>query len=193
MNLETLPVSLLRQWAYCPRIPFIREILGSSGKPAHWVQQGVRFDEVEHLLQRDRRLKRLGLESYRRHRRIALRSESLGVHGIPDLMLVGHSDIVVADYKLDGGPIRRGTRLQLGAYGLLATEHFGLPIAGLLVIFGKPVRASAIPYTPILVDEVHSAIAKLRHVLAAGRLPTSDAGPEKCGICEHLNFCNDRE
>lgn len=193
MSTETLPVNLLRQWAYCPRIPFIREVLGSRGEPPAWVSQGIAYDEIEHVLQRDRRLRTMGLESYEPHRRVSMTSTSLGLHGIADLLLKGTADIVVADYKLDQGPIRRGTRLQLGAYALLAEEHFGLPVRGLIVLFGKPVQAIAVAQIGGLAAEVKSAVAELRQVIDTGRMPATDAGPAKCGICEHLNFCNDRE
>lgn len=192
MKTESLPASLLRQWAYCPRIPFIREVQGAKGAAPAWVSQGMDYDAIQHMLSRDRRLIGIGLEHYRRHRRVQMHSESLGIHGIADLVFVGDKDVVVADYKLTGR-LGRGARLQLGAYAIMASEKLALPARELLLLHGKPVRATILPFDDTLKREVVSAVDSLRRTLEAGRMPSSDAGPAKCGICEHLNFCNDRE
>lgn len=193
MSTESLPASLLRQWAYCPRIPFIREVMGAAGVAPSWVSQGMDYDAIQHALSRDRRLVGMGLADYRRHRRLSLRSERLGIHGIADLVFEGERDVIVADYKLDGARFSRGSRLQLGAYALMAAEHFGLPPVAVLLLRGKPVQATVEGFDDAAGRQVIAAIAALRHVLEVGRMPASDAGPGKCGICEHLNFCNDRE
>lgn len=190
---ESLPASLLRQWAYCPRIPWIREVLGARGVPGPWVEQGLEYDRIQHHLQRDRRLQSLGFDDLRPHRRVPLRSESLGLHGVADLLLIGRDRFVVADYKLEARSMPRGTRIQLAAYAVIAQEQLGKPCIALMVLSGKPVRAILQPWTPELQREVIEAIRALRETLASVSMPPSDAQASKCTVCEHLNLCNDRE
>lgn len=193
MSAESVPVSLLRQWAFCPRIPFIREVLGQHNTPPRWVGQGLDFDLLQQQLARDRRFRSFRLESYRPLRNVALSNPSLGLHGYADLVLLGDVDLIIGDYKLEAGPVRRGTRLQLAAYGLLAESEFRRPARGLMVISGKPMRVQWLDMNDALRSETLAAVDALAQVLNHPHMPASDAGPAKCSVCEHLNLCNDRE
>lgn len=193
MSIDSLQASLLRQWAYCPRIPFIREVLGHRPAMPGWVARGQEFDAIQHVLSRDRRFRNLGAEHWQRMRRIDLRSEELGIHGTADLILRGTDGFLVCDFKLEAARIGRGARLQLGAYALMAEEHWSIPCEALVVLTQKPVRALVANFDDDARRAVHQAISEVRAILDLGTLPPSDAGPSKCGICEHLNHCNDRE
>lgn len=193
MSDESIPASLLRQWAYCPRIPFIREVLGHRPAMPAWVARGEDFDAIQHALSRDRRFRELGAFGWQRLRRVELRSEEIGIHGTADLILRGPDRFLVCDFKLEATRIERGARLQLGAYALMAERQWGVRCHGLAVLTRKPVRALLAPFDDLARESVRHAIERLRATLEQGALPPSDAGPAKCGICEHLNHCNDRE
>lgn len=182
----------MRQWAYCPRIPFFREALGIQPAMPAWTGQGEHFDQLQHALSRDRRFRGLDAAAMQRCRRVQLRDSKLRMHGIADLILVGPQRLLVCDYKLTAHKVERGARLQLGAYALLAEHKYGVPCAGLVVLTGKPVHVLLAQWSDTLRDEVQAAIAQVHAQLAAGILPASPAGPAQCGICEYLNYCNDR-
>lgn len=184
---------MLRQWAYCPRIPFFREALGIVPRTPKWVAHGIEFDAVQFVLSRDRRFRELGIERYRALRRVTLGDKGVGVHGIADLILLGPDRLYVCDYKLYATRVERGTRLQLAAYALLAEQKYEVHCAGLLVITGKPMRTLACKWDDTIRAQTREAIEQVQRMLLEGVLPASDAGPAKCGICEFLNYCNDRE
>lgn len=188
-----LPASMLRQSAYCPRIPFYREALGISPAMPGWVGQGVRFDACQTILSRDRRFRSLLANGFKRLRRVSLSSTTLGLHGIADLILRGPESFIVCDFKLSANRMDRGSRLQLGAYAIMAEEAWGFPCSAVAVLTGKPMRAIIAAWTEELREETRLASEALHSTIESGFLPPSDAGPAKCGICEYLNYCNDRD
>jgi CRISPR-associated exonuclease Cas4 len=190
---DSLPASMLRQWAYCPRIPFFREVLGIFPATPGWVEQGIQSDILQTVLSRDRRFRTLSAQGLKRLRRVPLYSARLGLHGIADLILRGEDRFIVCDFKLYADRIERGTRLQLGAYAIMAEEAWSIPCCGIAVLTGKPVRAILAEWSDGIRAETEAATAALWQALASGYLPPSNAGPAKCGICEYLNHCNDRD
>lgn len=190
---DSLPASLLRQWAYCPRIPFFREVLGLFPTTPKWVAQGVDYDSVQFLLSRDRRFRNLGIEGFRVLRRVSLSDRTRQIHGIADLILLGRDSLYVCEFKLRAVRFERGMRLQLGAYALMAEQRYGVGCVKLLIITGKPMRILAEAWDDKVRQEIERAVRQVHESFAAGLLPRSDAGPAKCGICEYINYCNDRE
>lgn len=189
---DSMPVSLLRQWAYCPRIPFFREALGLSPVAPRWVESGTGYDAVQDALSGDRRFSSMSAAKMRPCRRVSLSDPVLRIHGIADLILLVDDRLYACDYKLEARRIERGARLQLAAYAIMAERLYGLPCEALIVLTGKPMRLLVAKWSAELRAEVEAAIGQVRAILEAGILPASDAGPEKCGICEYLNYCNDR-
>jgi CRISPR-associated protein Cas4 len=158
-----------------------------------WVQRGEVFDDVQHVLSRDRRFGRLAAANWRRERRVGLQSETLRLHGVADLVLRGPICFIVCDFKLGAAQMERGARLQLGAYALMAEEMWGQQCAGITVLTGRPVRALFSKWGEQERAATRAAIKELHAVMTATVLPHSPAGLAKCGICEHLNHCNDRD
>ncbi len=188
---ETWPVNLLRQMLFCPRIPWFREVLGLAAPSQPWMRQGERFQEVmEQRLER-RVLARFGLDDAAWHKRPFLRSPALGLHGIADLALVGTDRVAVVEIKLGSGGVRRGERLQLAAYGLMAEAHFALPCREVFLLFGER-GFERITLGDALRKEVRAAAGRLCAIMAAQRVPDSPATAAQCTQCEHLNACNDR-
>lgn len=192
MDDYSLPASMLRQWAYCPRIPFFRETLGINPAMPGWTKQGVDFDALQHVLSRDRRFRRLHTGGYKHSRKVHLRDPSLQLHGIADLLLIGTDQLYVCDFKLDAERVTRGTRLQLAAYAVMAEKQYTLPCSGLVVITDKPMRLLLAPWNEQTRHELIDTLDTVKRQLGTGLMPDSGAGPEKCGICEYLNYCNDR-
>lgn len=57
----SVPVSLLRQYAFCPRIPFFYLIRNLHPPFRPWVKQGLGFHEKTQMLAKRRNLSRFGL------------------------------------------------------------------------------------------------------------------------------------
>ena len=86
MEQFNLPVSMLRQHCFCPRIPFFQLMRGIQPVGPMWLQQGVNHQVREEMLAKRRKLSRFGIspQSFRFLEDIKLYNDSLGLHGICD-------------------------------------------------------------------------------------------------------------
>lgn len=188
---ESLPVNLLRQLIFCPRIPFIREVMGVCAPEQVWMKQGDQDHEaMERRLQR-RIVKPYGFDEAVKHRRCSMRSAKLGIHGIADWILEGKEHLAVIEYKSSKYAPSRGARIQLAAYGMLAEEHFDKDCPHLFFLWGEKKR-KVLALNDGLRQEVLHAVERLQSVIDSGIMPYSSATAAQCTQCEHLNVCNDR-
>lgn len=189
---SSLPCSLLRQFLFCPRIPYYSEVLSLHPPQPLWVKQGIDWHHRQELLMRNRTLDRYGLQQARRCFQCPLASESMAIHGIADLVLIAESEVIPVEFKQAPGRLNRGGQIQLTAYGMLAEQRFGLPFKRAFVIRGERAKIECFPYTPEHRAMFDSALAGLRLALDSPILPDSPASLPQCGQCEYLNHCNDR-
>jgi len=192
MKPYSLPVHLLRQHAFCPRIPYFIEGLGFTPETPLWVQQGQDYHARQERLTRDRTLKRFGLDRATRHFRMRLASERLGIHGIADAVLETETDIYPVEFKTEFSEAGRGQILQLVAYGLMAEEACHKRFTAGFLLYGQKGKTRRFERTDALTDDVAHALDTLRRNLAAARMPESSAAAPQCGQCEYFNYCNDR-
>jgi CRISPR-associated exonuclease Cas4 len=192
MKPYSLPVHLLRQHAFCPRIPYFIEGLGISPETPLWVQQGQDYHARQERLTRDRTLKRFGLDKATRHFRMRLSSKRLGIHGIADAVLETETEIYPVEFKTEFAETGRGQTLQLMSYGLMAEETQHKHFAAGFLLYGQKGKTRRIERTDALTGDVERALDTVRKNLAAARMPESSAAAPQCGQCEYFNYCNDR-
>src|SRR3989344_8100597 len=107
MKPYSLPVHLLRQHVFCPRIPYFIEGLGITPEAPLWVQQGQDYHARQEQLSRDRTLKRFGLEHATRQFRVHLSSTRLGTHGIADALLETATEVYPVEFKTELSEVGR--------------------------------------------------------------------------------------
>jgi CRISPR-associated exonuclease Cas4 len=192
MKPYSLPAHLLRQHAFCPRIPYFLEGLGITPETPLWVRQGQDYHQRQERLTRDRTLKRFGLAQAVRHFRMRLNSSELGIHGVADAVLETSDAVFPVEFKTEFSEAGRGQLLQLAAYGLMAEETLTKPFEAGFLLYGAKGKTRRIKRTDPLVNDVGRALAAIRQNLAAARMPESPASVPQCGQCEYFNYCNDR-
>src|SRR2546428_12192090 len=79
ISLAELRVTDLKQYAYCPRIPFYQHVMGFTGKPTYKMKRGRDAQAAIEALERRRKLREYGLAEGRRHFGCWLTSERLGL------------------------------------------------------------------------------------------------------------------
>ena len=191
----SLPVSMLRQWVYCPRIVFFNEVLRVVTCAPPLVAQGVDLHRRYSMLERRRGLSRYGLEGFEKLFAKPMKSVRLGIHGIVDGVLVGKESVHVMEFKPERRQVPQGHLLQTMGYGLLAEEHIGLPLGGIHILHGERGRTVSVvgeQLEPLRLMTL-AAIEAARKMIEEAIMPSSSAGDMKCAQCEYLNFCNDRE
>ena len=192
MKPYSLPAHLLRQHAFCPRIPYFIEGLGISPETPLWVQQGQDYHARQERLTHDRTLKRFGLDKAARQFRVRLSSARLGLHGIADAVLETENEVYPVEFKTEFSEAGRGQILQLTAYGLMAEEMKGKRFVAGYLLYGQKGNTRKVERSNALTGDLNHALEVVRANLAAARMPESSAAAPQCGQCEYFNYCNDR-
>src|ERR1035441_8406425 len=105
--MDLLPVTELRQWAYCPRVVYYHQLMPGAGQMTYKMKEGLRAQEVVEGLEMRRTLREYGLEGAAREFGVWLSDERVGLTGKVDLLLRGERFAAVVDFKLTSGEIGR--------------------------------------------------------------------------------------
>lgn len=188
---ESIPVNLIRQWKYCPRIVYYREVLHLSAVYPPWVRQGEQFHEEETRLWLRRKLSRFGVQTGKVVFSFSMKSSRHLLHGEADMLIETEEEVIPVEFKLSGSMKRRGGLLQLVAYGLLAAETIGKKSSYGFLAIGKN-EIKKIVFDEKFYSELFRAINGIRKLFVDPVKPDSSATMLQCTNCEYLNFCADR-
>jgi CRISPR-associated exonuclease Cas4 len=189
--MDLLPVTDLKQWAYCQRIVYYHRVMPAIGKPTFKMREAIAAqDLIEHLEMR-RGLQAYGLESAGRHFGLWLKDESLGLSAKTDLILETPDRIAIVDFKLTSGEVGDNHRMQLAGYSLLAEAvyHRPAPVAFLFRIPDN--RVFPIEITADLRNAVTKATADIRTMADQQLCPPPTPVRGRCLECEFANYCAD--
>jgi len=189
--LFSVPVNLIRQWCYCPRVVYYMELTDIALYRPAWVKQGENFHRLETKLWQRRNLSRFNLDKGRVHHNLTMRDDELKLHGIVDMAIETNEAVYAVEFKLSATNKKRGDQLQLAGYAMLLEKHFSKPSpVGFLVGKGKVLHTIDIDAGKR--DAVTTTADKIRRMLRRGLKPESSATVTQCCACEYVNFCNDR-
>lgn len=191
---SSIPVSMLRQFHFCPRIPFFTMLKNIDPPRAIWVDQGIdNHKRIEDLLKR-RNLKRIGIpEPFTIHREMHLFSKSIGLHGVCDIVIsTVAGELFPVEIKSGNYQPKSGDLCQLCAYGILLEEHFQKRIDHGIILSSNRNKHIPVQLTESLRQEVFQTTDNILSILNSGLIPSSAASESQCSQCEFLNFCGDR-
>lgn len=190
----TIPISLLRQYCFCPRIPYFLEVMQLQLSEKPWMRQGVDHHQRQAMLSRRRSLSRFGIAGDARIRNdVYVRSQKLGCHGIADMLLETDSYLYVVEFKISQLKPVKGHILQVAAYAIAAEEQFQKPVAGVYILYGDKGKTFEVQLSAELRQQVAITVSRISSLLNGSSMPDSAASAEQCGQCEYLNFCADRD
>ncbi len=190
-----LNVTDLKQYVYCPRIPFYFYCLPRIRPTTYSMEEG-RLSHLETSEREERRtLAAYGLREGERFFDVLLRSERLGLVGKLDLAIRTHGpagdEAVVVDYKLTRDPMGPHYRLQLAAYALLIEEAWGVPVRQAFVYHIPLRKAEKAQITAQLRRKVPEVVAEIQALVRDERMPEPPKSLARCVACEFRRFCND--
>ena len=188
---SSIPVSLIREWVYCPRVVYYQETLTKSIHHPTWVQQGTDFHQQEEKLWQRRNLTRFNLQEGKKFYQLYLKDKALSLHGIVDMAIESEQKVYAIEFKLSTFKKHRKDILQLVAYAMLLEKHFQKECS-LGFILGKGKILHKISITEESKNEVAKIVQEIKTCLEKGYKPKSSATASQCSACEYLNFCNDR-
>lgn len=193
-SVSSIPVNMLRQFLFCPRIPYFSMCLGLRPHSPRWVVQGSKYETMRHALLKARMPRELQKPDWSAIRfNVFLSSDSIGLHGHADAVVETSTGPVVLELKMNPSSIRTGAEVQLAAYSIMMDDRNEPESQYGYFIQGKPVKVRRLAISFQLRSLVISTASKIRSIVHNGTFPDSDAGPAKCSQCEYLNHCNDRD
>ncbi|HID34821.1 MAG TPA: CRISPR-associated protein Cas4 [Anaerolineae bacterium] len=187
-----LPVTDLKQWAYCPRVIFFTYLMPGLRPLTFKMEAGIAAHEREGRRERRRSGRLYGLPEAQRIEDVALQSERLGLSGRMDLVLRLEDRAWPVDYKLSRRiGIAAHFKLQLAAYGLLLEDAWDVT-SDQGFLYSIPYRrAEAIRFTPRLRKKVLHVVEAIRSSIDDQRMPPPTSQRGRCVNCEFRRFCND--
>lgn len=191
MESSSIPISLFRQFLFCPRIIYFQEIMGLHVPMPLWTKQGDHHHKKQVLLSKERTLKRFDLNEGKMHFDVTLESNNYGIHGVCDAIIETAEEVVPIDFKLTSS-VQRGHLFQLLGYALCAEEKYQKKSQIGFILTGEKAKANVVEFTPELKASFYRMLKNVETILNSGFLPETSANEHQCGQCEYFNFCNDR-
>ena len=193
MNMESIPINLIRQWHFCPRIPFYQETLNTHISRPIWVRQGNTYEKMQHHLMKRRNLSRFQLERGAVHTRVHLNNAgNLPFHGIADSIIETEDSVYIVEMKINLNPKHKGIRAQIAALAMLASRIFNKPSPHGFIVYGKKANVCIVDITDALKNQTLETAHTILNSLKMSIKPSSSASLAQCSHCEYLNYCNDR-
>ena len=186
----SLPINLIRQWMFCPRVVYYQELLNIKIQYPLWVKQGAEHHDLESKLFKRRNLSRFKLYEGRKIYNQYLKSESLKLHGVSDMLIETKDQIYVIENKCSF-KVTKGAIFQAVAYSMLAEELFNKKSSTAFITTLKN-KVTALSITQEMRQKVINIRDKIYKMLECSIKPFSSANIYQCGQCEYINYCNDR-
>lgn len=184
-------VTDLKQLTYCPRVVFYTYCLPLLRPETFKMRASHAAHDEEQEREVRRSLRRYGLEEGRREFDVDLYSTELGLRGRADLVVTTPDEVVPVDYKLSQRQPGAHFRLQLAAYGLMLQESRGVVVRRGFVYSMLTHRAEEVRLSGANYARVRRAVAAVRDMVEAERMPDALRGRGRCIACEFRRFCND--
>ena len=198
MNPDSLlEVTDLKQYTYCPRIPFYRYCLPRIRPVTYGMREGIQQHQEEPAREERRSLRAYGLTDGERVFDVPLRSEALGLVGRLDMAIrcaettTLPAEAIVVDYKLSRGAAGLHFQVQLAAYALLLEEAWRLSVRRMFLYHLPERQAEEIALTPALRRRVPQSTAAVQRLVRTEQMPAAPTNKARCVTCEFRRFCND--
>jgi CRISPR-associated exonuclease Cas4 len=182
------PVTLLKEWVYCPRIAYFKANLRLE-PPTESMQAPRSMRLAERL---PRLLGEAGLHLKWWEQQVPVASRSLRLRGVADL--VGEAEgvgVIVAEAKLRLPPRRLALHhiAQAAAYAIAAEETMGLRVERLALAGVEDGRVRVAPLTPSLRRWIHRLAAEMHEALSKPEPPAPTPRRARCRACFYKNLC----
>jgi len=170
------PVSLVKLYLYCPRIPYFVLFMGAKERTTELMRAGREEHE-----KRVKSWKKRGWNTG-----VLLHSKKYGIYGRVDAFWKEENGYVVYEFKYSEYD-KRSFKMhvyQAAAYALLVEENFGRVIRLVLEYRDRKVE---VPFSRGIRNYVVSIINKIHKMDSL----TYRVDRRKCGDCGYRHLCND--
>lgn len=190
-------VTDIKQYACCPRLVYYHTCVPDVRPLTYTMEIGTQSHQREDERENRRSLQNYGLEQGERLFHYAITSETLGLKGLIDMVIISPSldakkkEIFPVDYKNSEQKTGLHFKLQLAAYALLLEEVFQVPVPRAFLYSIPKRKAEEVSITPALRKKVHTMLQQMRLMLHSEQMPVPTKEYRRCPTCEFRRFCND--
>lgn len=191
---DFLPVRMLNEFTYCPRLGYLEWVQGEFADSDDTVEGRYHHRNVDRTRQRARPDTGEGEEPSKIHERsVWLGSEALGLTAKIDLLEGEGRRVTPVDYKRGKRPhVPRGAYepelIQLCAQGLLLRDHGYECDEGVLFFVGSRERVRVV-FDDALVARTVQLAAEMRIAATSGAIPPPLVDSPKCPRCSLVGIC----
>jgi CRISPR-associated exonuclease Cas4 len=194
-NVWWVRVTDLKQYSYCPRVPYYLYCLPHLRPTTYKMEAGIEAQEHVTELEERRSLRAYGLSNGERHFYHPVWSSKLGCIGQIDMVIEieegGVHRLIPVDYKLSQRTPGRHFQLQLACYAMMLEEMYDVYVPDGYIYLIQSRQAERIAITKRLRQEAATTVATLRAIIKTQRVPSPTSHPARCVACEYRRFCND--
>jgi CRISPR-associated exonuclease Cas4 len=181
----------LKQWAYCPRIPYYHHVMPVEFARTYKMERGRDIEAAVLAMEKRRGFRRYGLDRGERRFGVWLHSAALGLAGKLDLLIVTDDGSYPVDFKDTEGGVRYNHRVQLAAYALIVEENLALPVPIAFIYLVPSRQLVKVPVGTKEREAVRRAVAAMRRVIEQEDMPEPTPARARCVACEFRNYCAD--
>jgi CRISPR-associated exonuclease Cas4 len=186
-----LTVTDLKQWAYCPRIPYYHHVMPVDFTRTYKMERGRDVEAAVQAMEQRRGFRRYGLERGERRFGVWLYSATLRLAGKLDLLIVTEDAAYPVDFKDTDGGVRHNHRVQLAAYAMIVEEALALPVPMAFIYLVPSRQLVTVSVGGKEKDQVMRAIVEMRRVIDEEDIPHPTLVRARCTACEFRNYCAD--
>lgn len=191
---DLFPVTLIKQYHFCPRIVYFLEVLGEKERQTESMINGHEKHESFHQLEK-RRKTVLGEKKEKiieKYSKIPIVSKKLGLMGVIDQIVKTEKGYTIIEYKTSKKPIKipKGHIYQVAAYALLAEEKFNIIIRSLKIYYSQSKDGIEVPLTQDIRNHVKWTVKKIKEIVEKEKLPEVKI-TRKCKSCGYKWICKE--
>lgn len=192
-DLPLLPVRMLNEFQYCPRLAYLEWVQGEWAESADTTEGRHVHRRVDKRSGKLPKPEEIDAQTDIHARSITLSSNELGLIAKLDLIEADDGLVVPVDYKRGKRPhVPRGAydpeRVQLCAQGLILEAH-GYRVQEGILFFAESRERVAVPFDEELRALTRNAIDGLRLMAAGGMIPSPLVDSPKCPRCSLVGIC----
>jgi CRISPR-associated exonuclease Cas4 len=177
-----LPISALQHYLFCPRQCALIHVERLWSENTATAEGRILHDKVD----RGTPERRKGVQILRS---VQLRSFSLGIAGVADVVEKQGSALTPVEYKRGKPKAHRADEVQLCAQALCLEEMFGVSISDGALFYGAVRRRHSVKFDPELRTLTGRIARDARAMVQSSRTPSPVWSAKLCSACSMAELC----
>lgn len=192
----TFRVTDIKEFVYCSRIPYYYYVQPVPYIVTFMMKEGKEQHEIVSELMKRRSLKKLGVDKAELKFNVSLYSDSVGLSGVLDLLVIPSTSGNVAypiDFKWSKGYIGLHNRLQIAGYSVLVEECLKLTVPKSFIYIIPERKIFTVEMDESIRTTLRKTISLMENMILRESFPPPTSQTGKCVDCEFRNWCDDIE